>query len=209
GAAAPVDAPPPTAPAYQATVAGPLLLRRAGHGPAAGAAGAVLDAGRRPRPQAPQAPAGDQRAALAAAPEGGLYPPPAEARQAGGEDLGGRVLPQLPPARHRPASAAEAALRGLAGAWRAAGDPPALPHALRHRGELPPGPPGAHLHLHARPACAAGLPGGGAAAAELVGLGARRGVGPRWRAGRGAAAGALALAAAAGLGGVGGGVANA
>src|SRR5262249_58574283 len=95
GAAAPVDAPPPTAPAYQATVAGPLLLRRAGHGPAAGAAGAVLDAGRRPRPQAPQAPAGDQRAALAAAPASRLVPPHAGARQPRGEELGGRGLPPL------------------------------------------------------------------------------------------------------------------
>jgi hypothetical protein len=58
----------------------------------------------------------DVLARLAEASESGLVRPHTEAWQAGGEDLGLRVLPQLLPAPRGAAPEAEVALRRLAGA---------------------------------------------------------------------------------------------
>src|SRR5437867_7745813 len=156
GLAAPAGADPRTWPENQAFVAGSRLLQRPRHGIPATAESPLLDARGVPRPSVQEETRHD-RSALDQTPKRWLVCTHFEERQTPGNAQGLRGLSHPPQSQRQKTGTTEAALRCLAGAWFADRDPRGLPQALWHRIELSPIAAGTHLHLHAKPAPAAGV----------------------------------------------------
>src|SRR6266849_2722452 len=169
GVAALADAHPRNGPENQVFAAGSRFLQCSGHGIPASGATPLSDAGHVSWTQA-QEETPQERSALDQTAESGLVHAHFEERQANGDDLGVRCLSYPPQPERREARAAKTPFRCLAGARFSDRDSRTLPQALWHRIELPPGPTGADIHLHAGPPLAVGVCGSCNAAAKPVGL---------------------------------------